>query len=115
MSGFPEINGDKDIEGMGQHLVKYLNCTVLITRGEKGMSLIEKNSKVKHIPTFAKEVYDIIGAGDTVVATLALCLASGASYEEAATIANYAAGITVGKVGTSTVSPSELKEIMKDA
>jgi bifunctional ADP-heptose synthase (sugar kinase/adenylyltransferase) len=95
--------------------VKYLNCAVLITRGERGMSLFEKSGGVKHIPTFAKEVYDIIGAGDTVVAALALGLACNASYGEAAMIANYAAGITVAKVGTSSVSPLELKESMNNA
>ena len=79
------------------------------------MSLFEKDGKITHIPTFAKEVYDIVGAGDTSVATVALALASGADFEEAAIIANHAAGITVGKVGTSTVSIEELKESIENA
>lgn len=107
-------NAREDIESMGSHLLKYLNSNVLITRGEKGMSLFEKEGNVKHIPTFAKEVFDIIGAGDTSVATLSLALASGASFEEAAIIANHAAGITVGKVGTSTVSTEELIESIEN-
>jgi len=78
------------------------------------MSLFEKNGNVSHIPTFAKEVYDIIGAGDTSVAAIALALVSGASFEEAAIIANYAAGITVGKIGTSTVSTDELRESIEN-
>ena len=103
-----------DIEKMGKTLLEELDSNILITRGEKGMSLFEKNDKITHIPTFAKEVFDIIGAGDTSVATLTLALASGASLEEAAIIANYAAGITVGKVGTSTVSLEELKKSIED-
>jgi D-beta-D-heptose 7-phosphate kinase/D-beta-D-heptose 1-phosphate adenosyltransferase len=91
-----------------------LNSNILITRGEKGMSLFEKNGKVTHIPTFAKEVYDIIGAGDTSVAALALALASDSTYEEAAIIANHAAGITVGKIGTSTVTIDELKKSVEN-
>jgi D-beta-D-heptose 7-phosphate kinase/D-beta-D-heptose 1-phosphate adenosyltransferase len=111
MANFPEENlSDKDIENLGKQLLQKLKSSVLITKGEKGMSLFEKDSKITNIPTFAKEVYDIIGAGDTVVATLVLALASKASLEEAAIIANHAAGITVGKIGTSTVSIEELKE-----
>src|SRR3989338_667013 len=94
----------EDIESLGKSLLQKMNSNVLITRSEKGMSLFCKDGAIKHIPTFAKEVYDIIGAGDTSVATLALALVSGANYEEAAIIANHAAGITVGKIGTSTVS-----------
>jgi len=100
----------EDIESLGKSLLQKMNSNVLITRSEKGMSLFCKDGAIKHIPTFAKEVYDIIGAGDTSVATLALALVSGANYEEAAIIANHAAGITVGKIGTSTVSIEELKE-----
>ena len=103
-----------EVEKMGKRLLKELNSTVLITKGEKGMSLFEKNGKITSIPTFAKEVYDIIGAGDTSVATLTLALASQASFEDAAIIANHAAGITVGKIGTSTVSTEELKESIEN-
>lgn len=105
---------DIDIEGMGKKLLEELNSTILITKGEKGMSLFEKGGKTTSIPTFAKEVYDIVGAGDTSAATLTLALASGASFEEAAIIANHAAGITVGKIGTSTVSIEELRKSIEN-
>ncbi|MBI2541631.1 D-glycero-beta-D-manno-heptose-7-phosphate kinase [Candidatus Woesearchaeota archaeon] len=94
----------------GNKLLKYLNTNVLITRGEKGMSLFEMGGKITHIPAKAREVYSLIGAGDTVVATLALALASGAALEEAAVLANIAAGIKVGKIGTASVSIEELKK-----
>ncbi|MBI2650115.1 D-glycero-beta-D-manno-heptose-7-phosphate kinase [Candidatus Woesearchaeota archaeon] len=108
MTGIEDGNDDAVLE-MGPKLVKYLNTNVLITRGEKGMSLFEKDGNVTHVPAKAKEVYSLIGAGDTVVATIALALASGASLEEAATIANIAAGIKVGKIGTASVSIDEIK------
>ncbi len=104
-----EDGSDDAIAKMGSKLLKELNTNVLITRGEKGMSLFEKNSNITHIPAKAKEVFSIIGAGDTVVATLALAIASGANLKEAATLANIAAGIKVGKIGTASVSVEELK------
>ena len=109
-----EFEENSNEEKTGKLLIEELQSNVLITRGEKGMSLFEKNGKITHIPTFAKEVYDIVGAGDTSVATLTLALASGASYEEAAIIANHAAGITVGKIGTSTVNIKELKKSIEN-
>ena len=115
MANIAEEAEDADIEMTGKKLLEEMNSTILITRGEKGMSLFEKDGKITNIPTFAKEVYDIVGAGDTSVATVALALASGANFEEAAIIANHAAGITVGKVGTSTVSIEELKESVENA
>lgn len=81
---------------------------VLITRGEQGMTLFERDREPFHIETFAREVFDVSGAGDTVIATAALALAAGASLREAATLANRAAGIAVGKLGTATVNPEEL-------
>ena len=114
MAGFMEEEPLDNTEKIGKQLLKELNSNVLITKGEKGMSLFEKNGDITSIPTFAKEVYDIIGAGDTSVATVALALVSGASFEEAAIIANHAAGITVGKVGTSTVSVEELKKSIEN-
>ena len=74
------------------------------------MSLFEKDGNVTHIPAIAKEVYSIIGAGDTDVATIALALSSGADLKEASTLANIAAGIKVGKIGTSSVSINEIKK-----
>jgi len=115
MTGLAEDEpSDVDIDNMGKKLLEELNSTILITKGEKGMSLFEKDGKITNIPTFAKEVFDIVGAGDTSAATLTLALASGASFEEAATIANHAAGITVGKVGTSTVSIEELRKSIEN-
>ena len=104
-----EDGSDDAVLEMGSKLLRYLNTNVLITRGEKGMSLFEKDGNITHIPTKAKEVYSIIGAGDTVVATIALAIASGANLEEAATLANIAAGIKVGKIGTASVSIEEIK------
>jgi rfaE bifunctional protein kinase chain/domain len=104
-----DVYEDKDIAELGTKILKKLNSdSVLITRGEKGMTLIEPNNKITHIPTRAKEVYDVTGAGDTVIATLTLALAAKASYVEAAEIANFAAGVVVAKLGTATVSPAEL-------
>ena len=81
---------------------------LLITRSSEGMSLYMRDGSVTHIPTVAREVYDVTGAGDTVMATLGLGLACGFGFAESARLANVAAGIAVGKVGTSTVSPSEI-------
>ena len=72
------------------------------------MSVFEKGKKVKHIPTVAKEVFDITGAGDTVIATASLALLSGSNILEAAILSNAAAGIVVGKIGTATVTAEEL-------
>ncbi len=83
---------------------------LLLTLGERGMMLVSRDGSVTRVPTVAREVYDVVGAGDTVTAYLATMLAAGASAEEAATIANVAAGIEVGKLGAATVSPMELVE-----
>jgi D-glycero-beta-D-manno-heptose-7-phosphate kinase len=82
--------------------------SVLITRGERGMMLLESSNEPVYVETMAREVYDVTGAGDTVIATLAASLAAGASMLEAAMLANHAAGIVVGKVGTATASADEL-------
>ena len=85
--------------------------SILLTLSEHGMALIERGVKGVHrIPTTAREVYDVVGAGDTVTAYLAAMLASGGTALEAAVIANYAAGVEVGKLGAATVSPSEVLE-----
>ncbi len=101
------IRGE-DIAGIGRGIQKKTGSNILVTRGEKGMSLLPLKGSAIHIPTMAKEVYDVTGAGDTVVAVLALALGAGTGLEEAAVLANHAAGITVAKVGTSTVSQDEL-------
>ncbi len=109
-----ELNGMGDLIRIGESLLNRLNCqAVLITRGDQGMSLFQKEGKVVHIPTVAKEVYDVTGAGDTVVSVLALALAAGASYSQAALLSNYAASIVVGTVGTATVKPKEIERILK--
>ncbi len=103
------LNSSREIDLAGAELLKYLGSqAVLVTLGEQGMRLFEKGKKPFHIDTVAKEVFDVSGAGDTVIATFTLALASGASYEEAAVISNFAAGIVVGKMGVATVGPEEL-------
>jgi len=104
------IHGDQDLEEAGRRLLELTGAQhILITRGEHGMSLFAANGAVIHIPAQARDVFDVTGAGDTVVATLALALAAGADMREAAEVANLAAGIVVGKVGTATVSRAELE------
>src|SRR5262245_57997609 len=105
------IDGAASLADAGRKLLQRFECEyALITRGEQGMSLFSAAGRVKarHLPTFAREVFDVTGAGDTVIATLALAQAAGASMEESAILANHAAGIVVGKVGTATVSRAEL-------
>ncbi len=87
---------------------------LLITRGEQGLTLLWDGGAPLHLPTRAREVYDVTGAGDTVVATLALALAAGAHPTEAVRLANAAAGIVVGKLGTATVSAAELSRALHD-
>jgi D-beta-D-heptose 7-phosphate kinase/D-beta-D-heptose 1-phosphate adenosyltransferase len=100
---------DKDISLAAREIMGYLNLeSILITLGEHGMSLFEKSGRFTHIPTVAQEVFDVSGAGDTVIGTFTLSLCAGASLLEAAHIANFAAGIVVGKVGTAVTSRQEL-------
>lgn len=108
-TGISPIN-ETSIRNMGQWLLTQLECdTVLITRGKDGMSLFEKDGNITHIPTVAREVFDVTGAGDTVTGVVALCLAVGLEMKDAATIANTAAGIVVGKRGTAITTKDELK------
>ncbi len=105
-----EIKDEKSLINAGRVLLRKISCdAVLITRGEYGMSLFEKD-KVVHIPTVAKNVYDVTGAGDTVIAAFTIAYAAGASMEEAAVIANHAAGIVVGEVGTAVATPEKLRK-----
>lgn len=102
---------DKDIDSAASRILKYLGLeSMLVTLGEQGMKLFEKNAAAAHIPTVAQEVFDVSGAGDTVISTFTLGLCCGASKLEAALIANYAAGIVVGKVGTAVTTRQELIE-----
>lgn len=114
-----EIRDEKSLMKAGKALISRLGCkSVLITRSEDGMSLFKKVAgsrtiAVEHFPTVAKKVYDVTGAGDTVIAAFALAVAAGASLEQAAVIANHAAGIVVGEVGTATASPERLLVALK--
>lgn len=98
----------------GKTLLERLSAeAVLITQGPEGMTLFERSGSISHIPVSNKsEVYDVTGAGDTVVVTMMLALAGGASYQDAACLANFAAGIVVRKPGTATATPAELKSVI---
>jgi D-beta-D-heptose 7-phosphate kinase/D-beta-D-heptose 1-phosphate adenosyltransferase len=97
-----------DLEEAGRRIREMIDCeALLITRGDKGMALFAEG-RMTLVPTRAREVYDVTGAGDTVIAVLTLALAAGASMIDAVHLANHAAGIVVGKVGTASVTPSEL-------
>jgi len=105
-------NEDDIIKGGRKLLDKFDFGAVLITRGEDGMMLFEKNGDVTPITALAKEVFDVTGAGDTVIGIFALSMAAGATFKEAAVLANYAASVVVGKVGTAKVSQDELKRVI---
>lgn len=108
------LNAPEELQEIGQALLaSFGGSAVLITRGPDGMDLFQVNHKNLHIPTMARQVFDVTGAGDTVVATLALALAHEATLEEAASLANVAAGIAVGKVGTVAVTRNELMEVLR--
>jgi D-beta-D-heptose 7-phosphate kinase/D-beta-D-heptose 1-phosphate adenosyltransferase len=97
------------LDALGRDILKTLRSrSVLITRGAEGMSLFEAGGKETHIPTVAREVFDVSGAGDTVISTFTLALAAGAPLKRAALLSNHAAGIVVGKLGTATTDPKEL-------
>jgi len=100
---------EESIREMALSMVKEMSSNILITCGDKGMYLMEKMGDAHHLPAKAREVYDVTGAGDTVIATISLCLAAGATLREAALIANYAAGIVVRKAGTATTTAEEIK------
>ncbi|HVZ80349.1 MAG TPA: D-glycero-beta-D-manno-heptose-7-phosphate kinase [bacterium] len=98
-------------ESIGSKVMKKLDCkAVVLTRSEHGMTIFETGHTPRTIPTVAREVYDVSGAGDTVIATLTLALTAGASLLQAAALANYAAGIEVEKLGVATVSAEELSQ-----
>ncbi|MDT7041133.1 D-glycero-beta-D-manno-heptose-7-phosphate kinase [Candidatus Nitronereus thalassa] len=102
------------IHDIGHLLRQKLGCeAVLVTRGEQGMSLCESHGSSLHIPTMARQVYDVTGAGDTVVSTLALAMSVGASIQDASILANYAAGVVVGQVGTASITRAQLKEAIQ--
>jgi D-beta-D-heptose 7-phosphate kinase/D-beta-D-heptose 1-phosphate adenosyltransferase len=109
-----EDDTDDGIASAAREIRARLSCdSVLITRGERGMMLLEGDAAPVYVSTTAREVYDVTGAGDTVIATLAAALAARASLAEAASLANHAAGIVVGKLGTATASAEELVDSIK--
>lgn len=104
-----EEDSDEGLYEAARMIQAKLKCdAVLITRGDRGIMLVEGDQKPVYVATTAREVYDVTGAGDTVIATLAAALSTGASMLEAAALANHAAGIVVGKVGTATATADEL-------
>ena len=106
---------DAQVEKAGEKILSQIEAKYLILkRGERGLTVFEKGKKEIHIPTIAKEVYDVTGAGDTVIATASLALLSGATILEAAMLANTAAGVVVGKIGTATVKPDELIDALHE-
>jgi len=106
------LKDDASFERAAERLTKHID-NVLITRGKDGMVLFEKNKSPLYIPTKAKEVYDVSGAGDTVIAVLTLAVTSGFTLPGAAKVANIAAGVVVSKIGTETVSIEEINKSLK--
>jgi len=110
------IVDDETLLATGEKLLEMLSCRyVLITHGEKGMTLFGDDGSVVQIPTVAREVFDVTGAGDTVISALTLAAAARASMKDAAVISNYAAGEVVGEVGTAVVTADRLKETIRFA
>lgn len=115
------MQGKNDFLKIGKYLIDKLRLeALLVTRGESGMALLERNKKhlnvdMTEIPTRAKDVFDVTGAGDTVLSVFSLARASGAGYFEATQLANFAAGLVVSKLGTATVRRDELlEEVLRD-
>lgn len=110
-----ELSDEESLYDAGQELLNELSADgVLVTRGEKGMVLLEKDGAIHDIPVSDKsEVFDVSGAGDTCVATVILALAAGSEPAKAAEISNFASGIAVRKLGTSTVSATELRKVLQ--
>lgn len=109
------IQSDNDISIAGNNLLNMLNAKyILLTLGDKGLTLFEKGKSEIKIPTKARKVADVSGAGDTVISTLTLALSCGATIEESAYIANYAAGIVCGEIGIVPIEKEKLFTIMKD-
>jgi D-beta-D-heptose 7-phosphate kinase/D-beta-D-heptose 1-phosphate adenosyltransferase len=104
---------DADLEQRARRLVDELDFgAILVTRGEQGMTLVQRDGACVHLPTMAQEVFDVTGAGDTVVASLAMGLASGMDLADAAALSNVAAGVVVAKLGTADVSRQELQRAL---
>lgn len=108
-------DSDAQIVEKGMALIERINLeALLVTRSEKGMTLLRRDAAPLHLPTHAREVFDVTGAGDTVIAVLAAALAAGVPLDEATALSNFGAGVVVGKLGTATVSPQELQAAMHE-
>jgi D-beta-D-heptose 7-phosphate kinase/D-beta-D-heptose 1-phosphate adenosyltransferase len=119
MAEFENVVGacgdEQAVEQKGEQLRQRLGLqALLITRSERGMTLIQENRPPIHLPTRAREVFDVTGAGDTVISVLAAALAAGQDMEDAMTLANLAAGVVVGKLGTATASVAELRRALRE-
>jgi D-beta-D-heptose 7-phosphate kinase/D-beta-D-heptose 1-phosphate adenosyltransferase len=109
-----EIRDRASLRRAGEELLRRWQAdAVLISRGEEGMSLFKRDGGREEFPTVAREVFDVTGAGDTVVATCALALGAGGTFEEATVLANHAAGVVVGKIGTATVTADEVRAALR--
>jgi len=109
-----KIVDEKSLEAAGLRLLRRLKCRyVVITRGEHGMSLFGRNGERLSVPSVAHTVYDVSGAGDTVIATLGVALSTGATVKASMTLANFAAGAVVEKLGTATASPREILALVR--
>ena len=108
--GAPPTEDDKLLSMVEKLLTELKPALLLVTLGDQGMLLCQRGHRPFLIPTVAREVFDVSGAGDTVIATFSLAIVAGASPVEAAVVSNHAAGIVVGKLGTATVRPEELLE-----
>lgn len=108
------VGSKEEILAAGQEIFSILGCEKLLTTlGPLGMALFDDKETVWHVPTMAQEVFDVTGAGDTVIATAALAVASGCSLVDSCVLANYAAGVVVGQVGAASVTPEELVETIE--
>jgi len=108
------VDNDEELVSKGQQLIHaHALDSLLITRSEQGMTLLRSNHPPLHLPTHAREVYDVTGAGDTVIALMAACIAAGESLEQAAALSNIAAGVVVKKTGAATVSVAELRRAIQ--
>lgn len=114
MSGI-RIEDEQSLKRAGDRLLQELGCQmVLITQGDKGMTLFEEDGQTNQIATLAQKVFDVSGAGDTVISTFTLGLTAGLPPRQAAVLSNFAAGLVVAEVGTATVSAPRLKESLLD-
>jgi len=110
------VTDESSLKEVGWGLQRRLDAeAVLVTRGPEGMSLFEKGGRYTHLPTVAREVYDVTGAGDTVVSVVAVALAAGADYRTASYLSNHAAGVVIREVGTATCSPEALLASLAEA